>query len=90
MVVSYLQDVEQLEAHAALLQIMKFVQSQHFADDISRLKGHRKVFHELRKLSPFLDSNGILRVGGRIVYSVLFYEARHPALGQINIVLLIF
>ena len=49
--------------------------------------GEKTVTHEnkamkkassLYQLDPFLDANGILRVGGRIRRSSLSYDAKHP------------
>ena len=34
----------------------------------------------IRQLSPFMDSEGVLRVGGRVHGSDIPFEARHPAL----------
>lgn len=34
----------------------------------------------LAKLSPFIDSRGIIRVGGRLRHSLLNYECKHPIL----------
>ena len=35
--------------------------------------------HPLRKLNPFLDkADGLLRVGGRLSYSALSHESKHP------------
>ena len=35
---------------------------------------------ELKSLTPFLDSNGIIRVGGRIDSTLVSYNQAHPAL----------
>ena len=35
---------------------------------------------ELKKLSPYRDSSGIVRVGGRADKALVSYETRHPAL----------
>ena len=34
----------------------------------------------LYKLDPFLDEDGVLRVGGRIKHSSLPYDVRHPVI----------
>lgn len=34
--------------------------------------------HFLLKYNPYMDSNGILRIGGRLENSDLLYEAKHP------------
>ena len=35
---------------------------------------------EFRKFSPYTDSDGIVRVGGRVDKALVSYETRHPAL----------
>ena len=35
---------------------------------------------EFAKLSPFVDEDGVLRVGGRVDEAIVSYETRHPAL----------
>ena len=72
--------VAQLEAHSALLVLVKLVPSQCFSEDLHRLARGSGVSREIRKLAPFLDTDGTLRVGGRIARSMLSYEAKHPAL----------
>ena len=55
--------------------IIKFLQNKHLGQDIPL----EKTNIQLRKLHPFLDSDGILRVGGRLEYSHhLEYEEKHP------------
>lgn len=41
-------------------------------------KGYLNKQSHLVKLQPFLDKNGIMRVGGRIDNSLLNYDTRHP------------
>lgn len=55
-------------------------QSHHFANDIKRLKRNETVKNcsKLIRLTPFLDDNGILRVGGRLHNSILPFDERHP------------
>ncbi|XP_064651670.1 uncharacterized protein LOC135502644 [Lineus longissimus] len=36
--------------------------------------------HELASLSPFVDSEGIIRVGGRVGKAMVSYDTQHPAL----------
>lgn len=71
--------VDSVEFHSALLAL-KPVQNHCFAEDIDRLKHKLLCSSALRKLVPFLDSQGILRVGGRLSHSAIVYEAKHPAL----------
>ncbi|XP_044756884.1 uncharacterized protein LOC123315299 [Coccinella septempunctata] len=68
------------ELKKSLYLIVKTVQSQVFSDDILNLQRKKLISKPLRKLNAFLDSDGILRVGGRIAFSGLSYENKHPAL----------
>ena len=70
------------EVRAAELWIFKFIQSEHFAADIKILNGDPKALCsvKLQKLSPFLDKDGLLRVGGRLQNASIAYNARHPLL----------
>ena len=64
-------------------QILKLLQRENFAQEIQDLSSERECVQmqsALAKLDPFLDSDGILRVGGRLRHSDLPYTAKHPAL----------
>lgn len=56
------------------------VQSVHFSEDIKLLKAGKLPSKKLQGLSVFLDSDGIVRIGGRLSRSMLPYEAKHPIL----------
>ena len=43
-------------------------------------RGCRRLFKSLRKLQPFFDEDGIIRVGGRLQYSDLSVDQKHPIL----------
>lgn len=73
-------DLTNSELHRALLLLVKRVQHTSFSEDITRLENGRSLSKYLRKLSPFLDQEGVLRVGGRLRYSQLTYDQKHPAL----------
>nr|CAI5856105.1 unnamed protein product [Callosobruchus analis] len=60
--------------------LIKAVQNEHFSGDMEALQKGRKSSQSLRKLSPFLDELGFLRVGGRLAQSNLPYQKRHPLL----------
>ncbi|XP_055681881.1 uncharacterized protein LOC129789254 [Lutzomyia longipalpis] len=62
--------------------LIKIVQSEGFPDELKHLqKGQQmKSGSKLRSLVPFLDSEGIIRVTGRIQNSELGPETRHPIL----------
>lgn len=60
--------------------IIKLVQDQAFHEDIHYLKNHGQLpkSSKLHSLHPFIDNNGLLRVGGRLTNSSLKYETKHP------------
>lgn len=84
-------DVQELR-HAEL-QIIKIVQQEAFPDEMQRLKDVKSSTHarqdqmkamtkssSIRKLDPFLDDDGILRVGGRLRESSIPYDVKHPVI----------
>lgn len=68
------------ENQNSLLTIVKLIQGSAFCNEIQRLKLKQALAKPLRKLNPFLDKDGILRVGGRLSRAGLEFEQRHPAL----------
>ncbi|XP_072152033.1 uncharacterized protein [Bemisia tabaci] len=54
------------ELSEATVTLVKLVQSMEFHDDIESIKRGKPTSHRLAPLNPFLDSHGILRVGGRL------------------------
>lgn len=68
------------EVRAAETWILKSIQKEVFGNDIKALKKGSLCSKKLQKLTPFLDKNGVLRVGGRLLNSELPLRARHPAL----------
>lgn len=69
------------EHHDALKVWIKIAQQHAFADEISRLQsGDNEVNSKslIISVNPFLDSDGILRVGGRIKRAAIHYNQRHP------------
>ncbi|XP_045449996.1 uncharacterized protein LOC123658688 [Melitaea cinxia] len=72
--------VTDVECHRALLMIVKHFQNRFFFDVISNLRLRKQLPRNFRKLNPFLDDQGILRVGGRLARSGLEFEHKHPAL----------
>ncbi|XP_076394921.1 uncharacterized protein LOC143265617 [Megachile rotundata] len=66
------------EAHT---RVIKLVQSVAFAQDLQNLKtGELHSKSKLRSLHPFLDSQGILRVGGRLQNATIPFAQKHPIL----------
>ena len=71
-----------LEVEKAENAIIKYVQSYPFQDEILMLRGDVRAVKKsssIVKFDPILV-NGILRVGGRLHYSSISSEARHPAI----------
>ncbi|XP_076384097.1 uncharacterized protein LOC143261866 [Megalopta genalis] len=69
------------ELQEANIRIIRSVQSVTFTQDIKNLKsGELHPRSKLRPLHPFLDNEGILRVGGRLQNSALTFAQKHPIL----------
>nr|CAH7733895.1 unnamed protein product [Callosobruchus chinensis] len=70
------------ELHAATLAVVKIIQRQHFQQDYVALSSgislHRKS--SLLCLNPFIDNDGVIRVGGRLSNSAYSYDKQHPML----------
>lgn len=68
------------EIHQALTQLIKAVQKLYFSQEILELCRNGEVGSKsrLKTLSPFLDSDNIIRVGGRINASQEPYSTKHP------------
>lgn len=60
--------------------ICGIVQKEHFSDEISALKLQKPCSSRISQLAPFLDNEGILRVGGRLRNASLQYDSQHPIL----------
>ena len=58
---------------------LRETQRERFSKELTTLRQGRNVLKgsQLWRLSPFLDSDGILRVGGRLEMSNLLYDANH-------------
>ena len=57
-------------------------QTERFSEELTTLRGGGSVSRSSPewRLSPFVDSDGILPVGGRLEMSNLPYDARHPVI----------
>lgn len=60
--------------------IIKHLQVRYFSNEISALKKGSSVptSSKLKFLNPFIDSEGLVRVGGRLDNSNLLYDHKHP------------
>ncbi|XP_056641535.1 uncharacterized protein LOC130448272 [Diorhabda sublineata] len=67
------------EINIAKCTLIKSVQYKNFKPEIDKLKSGKQISRKskLLPLSPFLDSENILRIGGRLNKSDLFYNQRH-------------
>ncbi|XP_063394006.1 uncharacterized protein LOC134679092 [Cydia fagiglandana] len=71
-----------LEIKQALMFLVRSVQQHHFASEIEKVKNNLSNFlpKAFKKLSPFLDDAGLLRVGGRLSRASLEVDVKHPLL----------
>ncbi|XP_065355661.1 uncharacterized protein LOC135950074 [Calliphora vicina] len=66
------------EIRKAENEFLKYYQESDFADVLSSVRKKVPVTSKkLKRLSPFLDGNGILRVGGRLNKADLPYDSQH-------------
>lgn len=67
------------ELNEALLTCIKICQGHHFSKEINSLKmnGIINKKSKLTSLSPFLDSDGVLRVGGRLHHAHIKDDMKH-------------
>lgn len=70
--------VEELDE--ALLFLIKLAQFESFKPEIEDLKKNKRLSKnsKILNLNPFLDSNNVLRVGGRLSKSSFSFDQRHP------------
>lgn len=68
------------ELNASELIIVKLVQQNAFKEEIHLLKSNKNCKTKLQRLQPFMDKIHMLRVGGRIKFSSVSYNAKHPLL----------
>ncbi|XP_071580460.1 uncharacterized protein [Temnothorax nylanderi] len=68
------------ELDDALFRWLRVVQSLHYHAETTAVKANRIVplRGPLARLHPFLDDNGVLRVGGRLKHATLPHDERHP------------
>ncbi|GBM37838.1 hypothetical protein AVEN_207053-1, partial [Araneus ventricosus] len=62
--------------------IVSYVQNVSLNEDISCIKENKQLSKNstLLSLCPFIDQDGLLRVGGRLQNAPLHYNAKHPAI----------
>ncbi|KAI5635765.1 pao retrotransposon peptidase domain-containing protein [Phthorimaea operculella] len=70
----------EFELHEALMILVRHVQQSSFKEEIHRLSSGQALPKSIKSLNPYLDDQGVFRVGGRLARSDLSFEAKHPAL----------
>ncbi|XP_025997375.2 uncharacterized protein LOC113005723 [Solenopsis invicta] len=67
------------EINASVQSLVKIIQSSAFTNELKCLRNQQQVLKnsKLLSLSPFLDEQEILRVGGRLQNAKLPYSAKH-------------
>ncbi|XP_050054711.1 uncharacterized protein LOC126549477 isoform X2 [Aphis gossypii] len=72
----------QIELNRTLLNIIKLTQNFYWEDLRKQLENTSASItpNSLAQLSPYLDKEGLIRVGGRLRFSLLTEEAKHPVL----------
>ncbi|KOB66948.1 putative integrase core domain protein, partial [Operophtera brumata] len=68
------------ELDESLRVLVKHVQKRDFSDVSSQIKTNKPIPKHLQKLSIFIDSAGVMRVGGRLKQSDLPDSVKHPYL----------
>ncbi|XP_029162628.1 uncharacterized protein LOC114934145 [Nylanderia fulva] len=61
---------------------LHMIQAEVFKQELYLLKSNKRLSRNsaLISLNPFLDANGLLRVGGRLEHSHLPFQSKHPVL----------
>jgi len=67
------EELKEAEKH-----ILKLVQQETFEEDIKHLRNQDSCSTRLQRLSPYIDPQGLLRVGGRLSKSSLPEDTCHP------------
>lgn len=68
------------ELNEAQVKIFSLVQQTAFSKELKLLSEQRICPKTIQRLNPFIDSNGLIRVGGRLTNTSLPYDTRHPIL----------
>lgn len=68
------------ELREALLILIRLAQQESFKTEILDLRKFKKISNESKilNLNPFLDSENILRIGGRLMNSKIEFDHKHP------------
>ncbi|XP_070529644.1 uncharacterized protein [Cardiocondyla obscurior] len=74
--------ISPMEFKEALYTIVRNVQREAFAPECEALQANKKINSRssVFGLTPFIDEDGIIRVGGRLKNAEIPFDARHPML----------
>lgn len=64
----------------AEVNIIRAVQQVHFSSELASLQTDKPCSPAFNKLRPFLDKDGLIRVGGRLSNSAEDYTCKHPVI----------
>ncbi|KAL0811523.1 hypothetical protein ABMA28_009914 [Loxostege sticticalis] len=78
-------ELQPSELENALFVIIKCDQQKHYEKEFACVKANKPVKGSLSALNPFVDKNGLLRVGGRLENSQLPYAQKHPVILHENL-----
>lgn len=69
-----------LEINEATTLLLKNVQARAFEQEVSNLKANKMVGRHspLRALNPFMDKDGLVRVGGRLANADIAFNSKFP------------
>ncbi|XP_039309629.1 uncharacterized protein LOC113004665 [Solenopsis invicta] len=69
------------ELDEAEIRVLKLLQGSRFTDEIAKLKNNKlSRTNKIANLNPFLDENGVIRVGGRLQASNRPFAQKHQIL----------
>jgi len=70
------------EVQTAELKILQAVQHEAFHDEINQLNQHKELLanHSLKPLTPFIHTDSLLRVGGRLNQADVPFDFKHQIL----------
>lgn len=72
--------INSTELNIAEINVLKALQKKYFYADIQLIQKKKLCSSSIRKLNPFVDHNGLLRIGGRLTNANIPYENKHPVL----------
>lgn len=76
----FLDNLSTIELDNALKRLVHLSQIDEFSDLIQTLKNKSEYKGKFANLSPFLDKEGLIRVGGRLQNSNFNFNKKHPLL----------